>query len=121
MLDHISLQARDVEASVTFYLAVFGPLGFREAMRYPTPNGPVVGLSGPDGFPHFWLGPATDDCRRETHVAFTAADRESVDRVHTAASRPARRSCTRPGSGPSTTRATTASSFATSTATMSRP
>jgi catechol 2,3-dioxygenase-like lactoylglutathione lyase family enzyme len=85
MLDHVSLQSRDVDASVGFYLAVFGPLGFREAMRYPTPAGPVVGISGPDGFPHFWLGPATDGGQRETHVAFTAPDRESVDRVYAAA------------------------------------
>ena len=58
MLDHVSLQARDVEASVAFYLAVFAALDFREALRYATPSGPVVGLAGADGFPHFWLGPA---------------------------------------------------------------
>ena len=85
VLDHISLQARDVEASVAFYLSVFAALGFREAMRYSTPNGPVVGLAGPEGFPHFWLGPATGEAGRETHVAFTADDRRSVDRVHEAA------------------------------------
>ena len=85
MLDHVSLQARDVDASVAFYLAVFAALDFREALRYPTPNGPVVGLAGADGFPHFWLGPATGEGERETHVAFTAVDRRSVDRVHVAA------------------------------------
>lgn len=87
MLDHVSLQARDVDAATTFYLTVFAALGFREIMRYPTPNGPVVGIGGADGFPHFWLGPTTLDCQRETHVAFTAADRAAVDQVHEAAAR----------------------------------
>ncbi|MGH8869455.1 MAG: VOC family protein [Actinomycetes bacterium] len=87
MLDHVSLQAANVDASAAFYLTVFAPLGFREAMRFPSPygDGPVVGLSGPGGFPHFWLGPLTDDGHRETHVAFTAPDRAAVDRVHEAA------------------------------------
>jgi catechol 2,3-dioxygenase-like lactoylglutathione lyase family enzyme len=85
MLDHIALQAADVDASAAFYLAVFADLGFQEAMRYPSENGPVVGIAGPDGFPHFWLGPETGAARRETHVAFSAADRGAVDRVHAAA------------------------------------
>jgi catechol 2,3-dioxygenase-like lactoylglutathione lyase family enzyme len=85
MLDHIALQAADVDAAAAFYLGVFADLGFREAMRYPTDNGPVVGIAGPDGFPHFWLGPETGPDRRETHVAFSAPDREAVDRVHEAA------------------------------------
>ncbi len=85
MLDHVSLQADDVDASVAFYLSVFVSLGFREAMRYSTPNGPVVGLAGVDGFPHFWLGPATGPGRQETHVAFAAPDRGAVDRVYAAA------------------------------------
>jgi len=85
MLDHISLQAGDVEASAAFYQAVFAPLGIREVMRRDTPAGPVVGFAGPDGFPHFWLGPEVDNARRETHVAFTAPDRAAVDQVHEAA------------------------------------
>jgi predicted lactoylglutathione lyase len=40
---------------------------------------------GPDGFPHFWLGPEAAAARRETHGAFSAADRDAVDRVHDAA------------------------------------
>jgi len=85
MLDHLSLPVRDVEASVRFYLDVFAPLGLREAMRYERDKKPVVGLSGPDGFPHFWLGTASTGPHDEVHVAFTAPDRESVDRVHAAA------------------------------------
>ncbi len=90
MLDHVAVQARNVEASVTFYLTVFAALGFQEAMRYTRPNGLVVGFSGADGFPHFWLGPSTLGTEAaaaacETHIAFTAPDREAVDRVHAAA------------------------------------
>jgi len=81
----VSIPVRDVEASVRFYLDVFAALGLREALRYERDGLPVVGLSGPDGFPHFWLGTATGDPLDEVHVAFTAADRPSVDRVHVAA------------------------------------
>ena len=52
MLDHVSIPVRDVEASVRFYLDVFAALGLREARRYEGDGLPVVGLSGPAGFPH---------------------------------------------------------------------
>ncbi len=85
MFDHVGVQSKDVEAAVAFYLTVLGPLGMHEAMRYPTPDGPVVGLAGSDGFPHFWLSPAPDGSRHEAHLAFTAGDRATVDAVHAAA------------------------------------
>lgn len=85
MLDHLALQVADVDAAARFYLRVFAPLGIREAMRYPRDGGVVVGLSGPDGFPKFWLGPASTGPGREVHVAFTAPDRAAVDLVHGAA------------------------------------
>ena len=80
MLDHVAIQVADVDAAAEFYLAAFAPLGFTE-MRF---GGPAVGLCGPDGFPHFWLGPGTG-AARETHIAFTAPDRAAVDAVHRAA------------------------------------
>ena len=85
MLDHLELPVRDVEASVRFYLDVFASLGLREALRRERDGMPVVGLSGPDGFPRFWLGTAIDGPHDEVHVAFTAPDRTMVDRVHRAA------------------------------------
>ena len=85
MLDHIGLQARDVEASLAFYLRTFAVVGMREAMRFPAGDSIVVGLSGPDGVPDFWLGPPTGDETRELHVAFRAPDRAAVDAVHEAA------------------------------------
>ena len=85
LLDHLGIQVADVEASVAFYVRVFAPLGVREAMRYPVGDSFAVGLCGPDGFPHFWLSPASGAETRELHVAFGAPDRAAVDAVHEAA------------------------------------
>jgi len=85
MLDHIGLQAKDVEASLAFYLRTFAAIGMREVMRFPYGDSMAVGLSGPDGVPDFWLGRPTGDETRELHVAFGAPDRAAVDAVHEAA------------------------------------
>ena len=85
MLDHIGLQAKDVEASLAFYLRTFAAIGMREAMRFPYGDTVVVGLAGSDGPPVFWLGPPTGTETRELHVAFRAPDRSAVDAVHAAA------------------------------------
>lgn len=86
VLDHLALQVADVEAAAALYTSVFAALGVREAMRLTRDDGVVVGLSGPDGFPHLWLGPAeTARPAREVHLALTAPDRLAVDAVHAAA------------------------------------
>jgi catechol 2,3-dioxygenase-like lactoylglutathione lyase family enzyme len=85
LLDHISIQVTDVDAAAAFYLRVFAPVGFREAMRFGRAGQPVVGLCGPDGQPRFWLGPAGTSADREVHLAFTAPSRAAVDDVHEAA------------------------------------
>lgn len=85
MIDHLGIQVADVEASLNWYLRVFASLGLREEMRYPVLDAFVVGLAGPEGFPDFWLGPATGAEARELHVAFRAPDRPAVDAVHDAA------------------------------------
>ena len=85
MLDHLGVQVADVDASVAFYLRVFGPLGLREAMRIGTPAGSFVGLATPASGPSFWLSPANGVETRELHVAFHALDRPTVDAVHVAA------------------------------------
>ncbi|GAB3802425.1 VOC family protein [Micromonospora zhanjiangensis] len=83
--DHLGIQVTDVEASLAFYLRTFGPIGMREAVRIPHDGSLVVGLAGPDGVPDFWLSPSVGGETREAHVAFRAADRQSVDAVHAAA------------------------------------
>lgn len=85
MLDHLGIQAADVEAALAFYLRAFGPIGLREIIRHETPGGLVVGLGGSDGNPTFWLSKGTGAETREIHVAFRAPDRASVDAVHEAA------------------------------------
>jgi catechol 2,3-dioxygenase-like lactoylglutathione lyase family enzyme len=85
MIDHIGVQVADVESSLAFYLRVFGPIGIREAMRFPTDGSFVVGLAGPDGPPDFWLSPAGGAETRELHLALRAPDRSAVDAVHEAA------------------------------------
>ena len=85
MLDHVSLQVADVDASAAFYLGVFAPLGFRELMRYPAGDSFVVGICGAHGVPQLWLGPAEGPETRELHLAFVAPDRAAVDAVHEAA------------------------------------
>ena len=82
MIDHLGLQAVDVDAAAAAYLRLLAPLGVREAMRFP---GPVVGMAGPDGQATFWLSPAAGPTNHEAHVAFSAPDRAAVDAVHAAA------------------------------------
>jgi catechol 2,3-dioxygenase-like lactoylglutathione lyase family enzyme len=84
MLDHLAIQVADVPTAAAFYQRVFAPLGIREAMRFDRDGGGlVVGFSGPDGKPSFWLGPAASaDAARELHIAFAAPDRAAVDEVH---------------------------------------
>lgn len=85
MIDHLGVQVANVEASLAFYLQTFAAIGLREAMRFPYGDSIVVGLSGADGIPGFWLSPAAGPETRELHVAFTAQDRAAVDAVHQAA------------------------------------
>jgi catechol 2,3-dioxygenase-like lactoylglutathione lyase family enzyme len=74
MIDHVSIQCDDPEASAAFYDAVLAPLGGRRVMEF----GPVIGYGVPP-MPDFWIGPhETGDGFRESHLAFTAPDRPAV-------------------------------------------
>ena len=74
MLDHLSIQCRDVAASLSFYDAALAPLRGERVMDF----GEVVGF-GVAGRPTFWVGPlTTGEPNREVHVAFAAADRAAV-------------------------------------------
>jgi catechol 2,3-dioxygenase-like lactoylglutathione lyase family enzyme len=73
MLDHLSIQCRDVAASARFYDQVLATVGGRRILEF----GEIVGY-GVD-FPDFWIGPVTTgDDSREVHIAFRAPDRDSV-------------------------------------------
>jgi catechol 2,3-dioxygenase-like lactoylglutathione lyase family enzyme len=81
MFDHLSLQCDDVDASRRFYETVLTPLGIGVSMEF----GDVLGLSGQDGVPKFWLGKTTTGgAQREIHLAFTAPNRAAVDTVYRA-------------------------------------
>ncbi len=74
MLDHVSLQCTDLVASAAFYDAVLGPLGGRRILDL----GSAIGYGIPPQ-PDFWIGAQTTGTGfRESHIAFTAADRSAV-------------------------------------------
>ncbi|BCJ58348.1 VOC family protein [Micromonospora endophytica] len=79
MLDHLGIQVRDLDASLTFYDAVLAALGARRMLEYPE----AIGYGS--GTPDFWLSPAGEGSTRESHIAFTAADRAAVNAFHDAA------------------------------------
>ncbi|MFI7606699.1 VOC family protein [Micromonospora sp. NPDC049366] len=80
MIDHLSVQVRDVAASAAFYDAVLAPLGGRRLLEFPDAIG--YGRERPD----FWLGPTvTPGDAREVHLAFTADSRAAVRAFHDAA------------------------------------
>ena len=80
MIDHLSFQSADIDATKKFYDAVLAPLGGSRLADY----GDVVGY-GTD-FPRFWVGKQeTGDGFRESHIAFAANDHASVDAFFAAA------------------------------------
>ena len=87
MIDHVALQVADVNAATEFYVEVFAPCGLRVVMRSTRQEGTVVGIGGPDGFPHLWFGPLVDPGIQQVHLALTAPSREAVDAVQAAARR----------------------------------
>jgi len=80
MLDHLGIQCSDVAASAAFYDAVLAPLGHGRVMDF----GDYIGYGS--GKPDFWIGKHdTGEGFRESHIAFTAADRGTVQAFFDAA------------------------------------
>jgi len=74
MLDHVSIQCADLAASAAFYDTVLAPLGGVRILDY----GVALGYGVPP-MPDFWIGAQTDgDGFRQSHLAFSAADRAAV-------------------------------------------
>jgi catechol 2,3-dioxygenase-like lactoylglutathione lyase family enzyme len=79
MLDHLSIQCSDLDASARFYDAVLATLGHRRVLDLKVAIG--YGTDSPD----FWIGEHdSGEGFRESHIAFTAADRAAVDAFHAA-------------------------------------
>lgn len=86
-LHHIDLAVSDLERSLEFYLAVLGPLGAKEAVRYKT-------YRGTEDVVYLWLGkqmlglrPADDGEFRYygvgvEHFAVFVDSRDEVDATH---------------------------------------
>ena len=74
MLDHVSVQCADMATSAAFYDAVLAPLGGTRIMDF----GEAIGYGVPP-LPDFWIS-AFDSGEgfRESHLAFSAADRAAV-------------------------------------------
>jgi catechol 2,3-dioxygenase-like lactoylglutathione lyase family enzyme len=88
-IDHLNLPVADLAASVAFYEPVLATLGISTLIVAPEgPGQKAMHAFGIHPKPFFWLvqsgtdGPRYDE---DTHVAFTAADRATVDAFHTAA------------------------------------
>ncbi|MGH3110097.1 MAG: VOC family protein [Gaiellaceae bacterium] len=80
MIDHVSLDVRDLEASKRLYAEALAPLGYELLMEY---GGSVCGF-GRDGKPDFWIGDRGEP-QSGVHVAFASPDRATVDRFYDAA------------------------------------
>jgi catechol 2,3-dioxygenase-like lactoylglutathione lyase family enzyme len=74
ILDHVSIQCADLEASAGFYDTVLATIGGTRILDL----GDVIGYGVPP-MPDFWLGPRrTGEGFRESHIAFRAPDRTAV-------------------------------------------
>jgi catechol 2,3-dioxygenase-like lactoylglutathione lyase family enzyme len=80
VLDHVGFQCTDLAASAAFYDATLVSLGVTRQMDFQVAIG--YGTERAD----FWISALTEgDGFRESHIAFAAADRASVDAFFAAA------------------------------------
>lgn len=80
MIDHVSINCADLEASKAFYDQWLATLGYGRVMDF----GQTVGYGNES--PVFWIAAFTDlGPNREVHLAFSAADAATVRAAHAAA------------------------------------
>ena len=81
VLDHLSIQCADLDASAAFYDKTLATIGGQRIMDF----GDIIGYGVPP-MPDFWLGmQTTGQGFRESHIAFSAPDRATVDAFFEAA------------------------------------
>ena len=79
MLDHVTLNVRDVEALKPFYAETLRPLGYELMLDF------VEGAGfGAEGKPDFFLAERGEPSS-PVHVAFRSPNRSTVDEFHAAA------------------------------------
>jgi catechol 2,3-dioxygenase-like lactoylglutathione lyase family enzyme len=81
MFDHVGLNVRDYAAARAFYERALAPLGYGVVMAFD--EWKACGF-GTDETPTFWIS-EREPVTTGTHVAFTSADRGTVDAFHEAA------------------------------------
>jgi catechol 2,3-dioxygenase-like lactoylglutathione lyase family enzyme len=79
VIDHVTLGVHHLDESRHFYERALAPLGIKIVVDEPE----LVGFAREGQRPEFWL--AVREPTRRVHVAFTAADRPTVDAFHAAA------------------------------------
>ena len=78
LIDHLALRVRDLRRSRTFYEQALEPFGVRVV---ESSQGPGFAIEGGGDF---WIGEGEPPAA-PVHVAFSAADRATVDKFHRAA------------------------------------
>lgn len=79
MIDHVTLNVRDLEASKAFYARALPPLGYELILDFLDGCG-----FGAEGKPDFFLAQRGDPSA-PVHVALRSPDRQHVDAFHDAA------------------------------------
>jgi catechol 2,3-dioxygenase-like lactoylglutathione lyase family enzyme len=79
VIDHVVLGVHHLDESRYFYEHALAPLGLKVVVDQPE----MLGFGEEGGRAFFWLAPREPTHR--VHVAFTAADRATVDAFHAAA------------------------------------
>jgi len=77
MYDHIGLKVKDVAASVRFYKAALGGLGYVLCSQDESGAG-----FGPKGEPALWLHLHKGKGNGGAHVAFRAPDHDAIKKFH---------------------------------------
>ena len=77
MYDHIGLKVKSLDASVRFYRAALGVLGYVLHSRDE-----ASASFGSPGAPAFWLYLSNGPVASAIHIAFRAQQRAAVDRFH---------------------------------------
>jgi catechol 2,3-dioxygenase-like lactoylglutathione lyase family enzyme len=77
MYDHIGLKVGNLDASVRFYTAALGPLGYVLCSRDDSGAG-----FGPKDEPALWLYAGKPPMKTGAHIAFRAPDHSAIQRFH---------------------------------------
>ena len=84
MIDHVSINVRDIASGARFYEALLATLGMSQLREWP---GAAIGYG--KKYPEFWINHRADmtpvAADSGAHVCLRAASREMVDAFHAAA------------------------------------